>query len=121
MRPGDDNRTVPGGGPRGADDVTVAVRLRAAEAHRRALRLLEDTVELVREQRRLERDLAVAVGDDSGWAYDVGREASGLVALDSVLGNAAAEIAEAGGGLWCGGPPRPWPTVHDQAGAPSPN
>ena len=117
--PGDDNTTAPRR-PRGADDVTVAVRLRAADAHRRALRLLADTVELVREQQRLEQVLADAMGD-SGWAYEAGREASGLVALDSVLGNAAAAIAEAGGGLWCGGPPRPWPAVQDQVGAPSPN
>ena len=36
-------------------------------------------------------------------------EATGLVALESVLGNAAAVISVAGGGLWCGGAPRPWP------------
>ena len=117
--PGDDNTTAPGS-PRGADDVTVAIRLRAADAHQRALRLLADTVELVREQQFLEHALADAVGGDCGWAYDAGREASGLVALDSVLGNAAAAIAEAGGGLWCGGPPRPWP-AQEPVGSPSPN
>ena len=81
---------------------------RIALAHRRARRLLEEATLLVREQVELESAVGGrAVADDDVF-YEL-REATGLVALDSVLGNAAAIISAAGGGLWCGGSPRPWP------------
>lgn len=110
MTLGDDETMTPGSGAReGADDVMVIVRLRAAAAYRRALRLLTEAVALVEEQQELEEAVTAVAGTDDGWMRGALREATGLAALDSVLGNAATEIAAPGGGLWCGGPPRPWP------------
>jgi hypothetical protein len=88
--------------------VSPDVLRRIALAHRRARRLLDEATLLVREQVELESAVGGrAVADDDVF-YEL-REATGLVALDSVLGNAAAMISAAGGGLWCGGGPRPWP------------
>jgi hypothetical protein len=103
---GDDEVRVAG---RGVDGVPATVRLRTAAAHRRAMRLHAEALALVREQQELESAVVAVAGADVGATYDVLRETTGLAALDSVLGNAAVEIAAPGGGLWCGGPPRPWP------------
>jgi hypothetical protein len=92
-------------------DVPPEVRRRVALAHRRSLRLLAEASALVREQQELESAIVAlgAVEGEDGWQGL--REASGLAALDSVLGNTAADISAPGGGLWCGGPPRPWPAT----------
>ena len=123
MRLGDDETAA---GPTrrgrwGADDTTLATRLRAAEAYHRSLRLLAEAETLVREQQLLECELVAAAGTDVGWPYDDLRQATGLAALDSVLGNVAARIAAAGGGLWTGGPPKPWPDLPLTGEQPSPN
>jgi hypothetical protein len=87
------------------------VRRRVALAHRRAQRLLVEAEALVREQQELESHLVAlgAVEGEDSWQSL--RELIGLAALDSVLGNAAADISAPGGGLWCGGAPRPWPAT----------
>ena len=63
------------------------------------------------EQQELESHLVAlgAVEGEDTWQRL--REGIGLAALDSVLGNAAADISGPGGGLWCGGAPRPWPAT----------
>src|SRR5215217_67214 len=84
--------------------VPADVRRRVAEAHERACRLLAEASALVQEQQLLEGSilaLGVVEGED---VWDELREATGLAALDSVLGNVAADISAPGGGLWCGGP-----------------
>lgn len=93
------------------EDVPPAVLRRIALAHRRAQHLLREVQQLVEEQQDLEGVMVAlgAVEDEDG--YNHLREASGLRALDSTLGNAAAVISEPGGGLWCGGAPRPWPST----------
>jgi hypothetical protein len=91
-------------------EIPADVMRRVAHAHRRARRLLEEATLLVREQVELESVVGGRVVADDDLFYEV-REATGLVALDSVLGNAAAIISAAGGGLWCGGAPRPWPST----------
>jgi hypothetical protein len=93
------------------DRVPADVRRRVAVAHRRAQRLLAEAEALVREQQELEGHLVAlgAVEGEDAWQYM--REYIGLAALDSVLGNAAADISGPGGGLWCGGAPRPWPAT----------
>jgi hypothetical protein len=93
------------------DRVPADVRRRVAVAHRRAHRLLAEAEALVREQQELESYLVAlgAVEGEDAWQYL--REHIGLAALDSVLGNAAADISGPGGGLWCGGAPRPWPVT----------
>jgi hypothetical protein len=63
----------------------------------------------VAEQQQLESVVASVAGTTVGAYYDDLRESTGLVALDSLLGNAAVAISAPGGGLWCGGPVRPWP------------
>lgn len=97
--------------PVSVEDVPPAVLRRIAMAHRRAQHLLLEVQMLVEEQQDLEGIMVAlgAVEDEDG--YNHLREASGLRALDSVLGNAAATISEPGGGLWVGGPPRPWPAT----------
>jgi hypothetical protein len=89
--------------------VPTATRLRMAAAYLRAARLHAEAVALVQEQQQLEAVVARVAGTTVGAHYDDLRESTGLVALDSALGNAAVEIATPGGGLWCGGPVRPWP------------
>lgn len=89
--------------------VPTAIRLRTAAAYLRAVRLHAEAVALVQEQQQLEAVVARVAGTTVGAYYDDLRESTGLVALDSLLGNAAVEIATPGGGLWCGGPVRPWP------------
>ena len=103
VRP-DDTRPAPP-----LDDVPAEVRRRVALAHRRSQRLRAEADALVREQQELEGAIVAlgAVAGEEGWQRL--REACGLATLDSVLGNAAAGISAPGGGLWCGGPPRPWP------------
>jgi hypothetical protein len=91
------------------DELPPAMLRQIAEAHHRAQQLLRDATVLVRQQQELEGALIAMGGFDDEDNYDHLREASGLTALDSVLGNAAAAISAPGGGLWCGGPPRPWP------------
>lgn len=91
------------------DDLPPALLRQIAEAHRQAHKLLREATVLVRQQQELEGALIAMGGFDDEDNYDHLREASGLVALDSVLGNAAVAISTPGGGLWCGGPPRPWP------------
>ena len=91
-------------------DIPADVLRRIAQAHRRARHLLEEATLLVREQIELESAVGGRVVADDDLFYEL-RDASGLVALDSVLGNAAAIISAAGGGLWCGGAPRPWPAT----------
>jgi hypothetical protein len=93
------------------DDVPPEVRRRVALAHRRSVRLLAEASALVREQQELESAIVAqgAVAGEDAWQRL--REACGLAALDSVLGNTAADISAPGGGLWCGGAPRPWPTT----------
>jgi len=126
MRLGDDETAA---GPTrrarwGADDTTLATRLRAVEAYQRALQLLAEAEALVREQQELESYLVAlgAVEGEDAWQYM--REYIGLAALDSVLGNAAADISGPGGGLWCGGAPRPWPVtgwrLDDEPAGPRP-
>ncbi|HLM63520.1 MAG TPA: hypothetical protein VK306_04405 [Acidimicrobiales bacterium] len=89
-------------------DVAPDVLRRIAAAHLRARRLLEEATVLMREQVDLESAVGGRAVADDDVLYEL-REATGLVALESVLGNAAAVISAAGGGLWCGGAPRPWP------------
>jgi hypothetical protein len=90
--------------------VPTAVRLRAAAAYLRAARLHAEARAVVEEQHLLEAAVVDATGIAAGTAaHDDVREATGLVALDSVLGNAAVLISAPRGGLWCGGPVRPWP------------
>ena len=90
--------------------VPTAVRLRAAAAYLRGARLYAEAQALVEEQRLLEAAVVDATGvPAASAAHDEVRDATGLVALDSVLGNAAVLISASGGGLWCGGPVRPWP------------
>lgn len=89
--------------------IPTAARLRAAAAYLRAVRLHAEAVALVAEQQQLEAIVAGVAGTTVGVWYDELRESAGLLALDSVLGNTAVEIAAPGGGLWCGGPVRPWP------------
>ncbi|HLM62761.1 MAG TPA: hypothetical protein VK306_00560 [Acidimicrobiales bacterium] len=97
--------------PISPDTVPTDVRRRIALAHQRAQRLLAEASSLVLEQQQLEGSI-VAVGAVAGEdAWDELRNATGLAALDSVLGNVAADISAPGGGLWCGGPPRPWPAT----------
>ena len=123
MRLGDDE-TAAGQTRRtrwGADDTTLATRLRAVDAYQRALRLLTEAETLVREQQVLESELVATAGTDAGWPYEDMRRETGLEALDSVLGNVAAHIAAAGGGLWTGGPPKPWPDLPFEAEPPSAN
>jgi hypothetical protein len=91
------------------DDLPPAMLRHVAAAYTRAQQLLSDAAVLVRQQQELEGALIAMGGFDDEDNYDHLREASGLAALDSVLGNAAATISAPGGGLWCGGPPRPWP------------
>jgi hypothetical protein len=91
------------------DDLPPAMLRQIAEAYQRAQKLLTDAAVLVRQQQELEGALIAMGGFDDEDNYDHLREVSGLTALDSVLGNAAAAISAPGGGLWCGGPPRPWP------------
>lgn len=91
------------------DDLPPAMLRQIAEAYQRAQQLLSDAAVLVRQQQELEGALIAMGGFDDEDNYDHLRETSGLTALDSVLGNAAATISAPGGGLWCGGPPRPWP------------
>ncbi len=91
------------------DDLPPALLRQIAEAYLRAQRLLSDAAVMVRQQQELEGALIAMGAFDDEDNYDHLREASGLTALDSVLGNAAAAISAPGGGLWCGGPPRPWP------------
>ena len=97
-------------------DIPTDVLRRIAQAHRRARHLLEEASLLVREQIELESVVGARVVADDDLFYEL-RDASGLVALDSVLGNAAAIISAAGGGLWCGGAPRPWPATAWQLDA----
>ncbi|HEX8802617.1 MAG TPA: hypothetical protein VF743_00450 [Acidimicrobiales bacterium] len=92
-------------------DVSADVRRRIALAHHRARALLEETNALVREQMALETAVDRVGGSLPTDDYQGLRRASGLVALDSVLGSAGRAIAAAGGGLWCGGDPRPWPAT----------
>lgn len=106
------------------DDLPPAMLRQVAEAYQRAQRLLSDAAVLVRQQQELEGALIAMGGFDDEDNYDHLREVSGLAALDSVLGNAAAAISAPGGGLWCGGPPRPWPETAWPLGSPdaaSPN
>ncbi|HEY8525100.1 MAG TPA: hypothetical protein VIL48_09065 [Acidimicrobiales bacterium] len=91
------------------EDLPPAMLRQIAEAYKRAQQLLSDAAVLVRQQQELEGALIAMGGIDDEDNYDYLREASGLTALDSVLGNAAVAISAPGGGLWCGGPPRPWP------------
>ena len=91
------------------DDLPPAMLRQIAEAYQRAQQHLSEAAVLVRQQQELEGALIAMGGFDDEDNYDHLREASGLTALDSVLGNAAAAISAPGGGLWCGGPPRPWP------------
>jgi hypothetical protein len=91
------------------DDLPPAMLRQIAEAYLRAHELLSEAAVLVRQQQELEGALIAMGGFDDEDNYDHLRESSGLTALDSVLGNAAAAISAPGGGLWCGGPPRPWP------------
>ena len=106
------------------DGVPAEVRRRVAVAHRRAQRLLAEAEALVREQQELESYLVAlgAVEGEDAWQYMRGY--IGLAALDSVLGNAAADISGPGGGLWCGGAPRPWPVtgwrLDDEPAGPRP-
>jgi hypothetical protein len=96
--------------PISPDTVPADVRRRIALAHQRAQRLLAEARLLVHEQQQLEGIVALAAVDgEDGWQEL--RDATGLAALDSVLGNVAADISAPGGGLWCGGPPRPWPAT----------
>ena len=123
MRLGDDETAA---GPTrrarwGADDTTLATRLRAVEAYQRAVQLLSEAETLVREQQVLESEVVATAGTEAGWPYEDLRRATGLEALDSVLGNVAAHIAAAGGGLWTGGPPKPWPDLPFAAEQPSVN
>ena len=98
------------------DDLPPAMLRQIAEVYQRAQKLFSDAAVLVRQQQELEGALIAMGGFDDEDNYDHLREASGLTALDSVLGNAAAAISAPGGGLWCGGPPRPWPeTAFDLA------
>jgi hypothetical protein len=95
--------------PAPVEQIPPAVLRRIAHAHKRAQRLLHEATLLVEEQQDLE---GIVVGhgaaeDEDG--YNHVRETTGLVSLDSMLGNVAAVISEPGGGLWCGGAPRPWP------------
>jgi hypothetical protein len=91
------------------DDLPPAMLRQIGEAYLRAQRLLSDAAVLVRQQQELEGALIAMGGFDDEDNYDYLRETTGLGALDSVLGNAAAAISAPGGGLWCGGPARPWP------------
>jgi hypothetical protein len=91
-------------------EVPTDVLRRIARAHRRARHLLEEASLLVREQIELESSVGGRVVADDDLFYEL-RDATGLVALDSVLGNAAADISAPRGGLWCGGAPRPWPAT----------
>lgn len=91
------------------DELPPAMLRQIAEAYQRSHQLLREATVLVRQQQELEGALIAMGGFDDEDNYDHLREASGLTALDSVLGNAAAAISAPGGGLWCGGPPRPWP------------
>jgi hypothetical protein len=93
------------------DDLPPAMLRQIAEAYQRAQQHLSEAAVLVRQQQELEGALIAMGGFDDEDNYDHLREASGLTALDSVLGNAAAVISAPGGGLWCGGPPRPWPAT----------
>jgi hypothetical protein len=96
------------------DDLPLAMLRQIAETYQRAQKLLNDAAVLVRQQQELEGALIAMGGFDDEDNYDHLREVSGLTALDSVLGNAAAAISAPGGGLWCGGPPRPWPETGFQ-------
>jgi hypothetical protein len=100
---------VAGAGHTAGGVVPTAVRLRTAAAFLRAVRLRAEAAALAAEQQHLEsvvRDVAgAAVGDRHRGLC----EATGLAALESVLGNAAVELSAPWGGLWCGGPARPWP------------
>jgi hypothetical protein len=91
------------------DDLPPALLRQIAETYQQAQRFLREAAVLVRQQQELEGALIALGGFDDEDNYDHLRETSGLTALDSVLGNAAAAISAPGGGLWCGGPPRPWP------------
>jgi hypothetical protein len=93
------------------DDVPSAVLQRIAAAHRQAQALLREASIVVREQQELEGILIALGGIEDEDAWNDLRQQTGLVALDSMLGNVAVAISAPGGGLWCGGPPRPWPST----------
>jgi hypothetical protein len=99
--------------PRGLSlaELPPAMLRQIAEAHRQAHRLLQDATVLVRQQQELEGALVALGAIEDEDTYEHLREATGLVALDSVLGNAAVAISAPGGGLWCAGAPRPWPAT----------
>jgi hypothetical protein len=93
----------------GSGAVPTAVRLRTAAAFLRAVRLHAEAAALVDEQQKLEAVVLDVAGGRVGDHHRHLREATGLLSLESVLGNAAVELSAPGGGLWCGGPARPWP------------
>lgn len=112
MGRGDHNMIGIGGrtdGLGGPGAVPTAVRLRTAAAFLRAARLHAEAAALVAEQQKLEAVVLDVAGGRVGDHHRDLRDATGLVSLESVLGNTAVEISSPGGGLWCGGPARPWP------------